>query len=186
VLRRIFGPKRDEVTGGWRKRHNEELHDLYTSPSIIGIIKSRRMRWVGLVVRMWEKRTEYRLLVGKPEGKIPLGRPGHRWVDNIKMNCVETGWGGVDWICLVQDTYSWRACESGNGPSGSIRCWETASDCTTCGLALGPTELVNHHYHSHRLHHPHNSVYIKTSDFISEGNKTKIDRRTGALSVRGL
>jgi hypothetical protein len=73
VLRRIFGPKRNEVTGGWRKLHNEELQNLYSSQSIIGIIKSRRMRWAGLVARMGEKRNVYRRLVGKPEGKRPLG-----------------------------------------------------------------------------------------------------------------
>jgi hypothetical protein len=75
VLRRIFGPKRDEVTGEWRKLHNKELHDLYSSPSVIRIIKWRRMRWAGHVARMGEKRNAYRLLVGKPEGKRPLGRP---------------------------------------------------------------------------------------------------------------
>jgi hypothetical protein len=85
VLRRIFVPKRDEVTGGWRKLHNEELRDLYSSPSIIRIIKSRRMRWAGHVARMGENRNAYRLLVGKPERKRPLGRPRRRWVDNIKM-----------------------------------------------------------------------------------------------------
>jgi hypothetical protein len=74
VLRRIFGPKRDGVTGVWRKLHNEELHNLYSSPSIIRIMKSRRMRWAGRVARMREKRNVYRLLVGKPEGKRPLGR----------------------------------------------------------------------------------------------------------------
>jgi hypothetical protein len=78
VLRRIFGPKRDEVTGGWRKLHNEELRDLYTSPSIIRIIKSRRMRWAGHVERMGEKRNAYRVLVGNTEGKRPLGRPRQR------------------------------------------------------------------------------------------------------------
>jgi hypothetical protein len=86
VLRRIFGPKRDEVTGRWRKLHNEELHNLYFSPSIIRMIKSRRMRWAGHVARMGETRNAYRILVGKPEGKRPLGRPRHRWVDNIKMD----------------------------------------------------------------------------------------------------
>jgi hypothetical protein len=91
VLRRIFGPKRDGVAGGWRKLHNEELHDLYSSPSIIRIIKSRRMRWAGNVARMGEKRNVYRLLVGKPEGKNPLGRPRRRWMDNIKMNLLEMG-----------------------------------------------------------------------------------------------
>jgi hypothetical protein len=78
VLRRIFRPKRDEVTGGWRKLHNEELRDLYSSPSIIRIIKARKMRWAGLVARMGEKRNAYRLLVGKPEGKRPLGKPRRR------------------------------------------------------------------------------------------------------------
>jgi hypothetical protein len=86
VLSRIFGLKRDEVTGERRKLHNEELRDLYSSPSIIRIIKSRRMRWAGHVAQMGEKRNAYRLLVGKPEGKSPLGRPRCRWVDNIKMD----------------------------------------------------------------------------------------------------
>jgi hypothetical protein len=85
VLRRIFGPKRNEVTGGWRKLRNEELRDLYSSPSVIRIIKSRRMRWAGHVAGMGEKRNAYRLLVGKPEGMMPLGRPRRRWVDSIKM-----------------------------------------------------------------------------------------------------
>jgi hypothetical protein len=109
VLRRIFGPKRDEVTGGWRKLHNEELRDLYSSTSIIRIIKSIRMRWAGHVARMGEKRNAYRLLVGKPGGKRPLGRPRRRWVDNIKMDLLEIGWGGVDWIGLTQDRDKWRA-----------------------------------------------------------------------------
>jgi hypothetical protein len=86
VLRRIFGPKRDEVTGGWRKLHNEDLHNLYTSPSIIRMIKSRRMIWAEHVTRMEEKRNECRILVGMPEEKRPLGRPRRRWVDNNKMD----------------------------------------------------------------------------------------------------
>jgi hypothetical protein len=106
LLRRIFGPKRDEVTGGWRKLHNEELHNLYSSPSIIGIIKSRNMRWAGHVARMGEKRNVYRLLVGKPEGKRPLGRPRHRWVDDIKVDLLEIGVSVVDWIGLAQDRYT--------------------------------------------------------------------------------
>jgi hypothetical protein len=98
VLSRIFGPKRAEVTGEWRKLHNEELRDLYSSPSIIRIIKSRRMRWAVHVERMGEKRNAYRLLVGKPEGKRPLGRPRRRWVDNIRMDLGKVGWSDVDWI----------------------------------------------------------------------------------------
>jgi hypothetical protein len=97
------------VTGGWRKLHNEELHNLYSSPSIIRIIKSRRMKWAGHVAGMGEKRNVYRLLVGKPEGKRPLGRPRLRWVDNIKMDLLEIGLSAVDWIGLAQDRYRWRA-----------------------------------------------------------------------------
>jgi hypothetical protein len=98
VLRRIFGPKRDEVTGGWRKVHDEKLHKLYSSPSIIRMIKSRRMRWAGYVARTGEKRNSYRILVGKPEGKRPLGRPRRKWVDNIEMDLYRerTGWSGLD------------------------------------------------------------------------------------------
>jgi hypothetical protein len=84
-------PKRDEVTGGWRKLHNEEIYNLYSSPSIIRMIKSRRMRWAGHVARMGLKRNAYRILVGNPEGKRPLGRPKRRWVDNIKMDLREIG-----------------------------------------------------------------------------------------------
>jgi hypothetical protein len=109
VLMRIFGPKRDEVTGEWRKLHNKELHDLYSSPSIIRIIKPRRMRWAGHVARMGEKRIAYRLLVGKPEGTRPLGRPRRRWVDNIRMDLEEVGWGDVDWIGLALHRNWWRA-----------------------------------------------------------------------------
>jgi hypothetical protein len=104
VRRGIFGPKRDELTGEWSKAHNEEIQDLYYSPSIITIMKSRRMRWVGHVVRMGEKWNAYRLLVRKPEGKRPLGRPRRRWVDNIRMDLVEVGCGDVDWIGLAKDS----------------------------------------------------------------------------------
>jgi hypothetical protein len=107
VLKRMFGPKRDEGTGEWRKLHNEELHDLYSSPSIIRIIKT--MRWAGHVARMGEQRNAYRLLVGKPEARRPLGRPRRKWLDNIKMHLVEVGWGDVDWIGLAQDRDRWRA-----------------------------------------------------------------------------
>jgi hypothetical protein len=108
VLRRIFGPKRNGVTGGWRKLHNEELHKLYSSPSIIRIIKLR-MRWEGHVERMGEKRNVYRLLVGKPDGKNSLGRQRRMWKDNIKMDLLDVGLSVVDWIGLAQDRYRWRA-----------------------------------------------------------------------------
>jgi hypothetical protein len=109
VLRRIFGPKRDEVTGEWRKLHNEELHILYSSPNIIQQIKSRRMRWAGHVACMGEERNVYRVLMGKPEGKRAFGRPMCRWVDGIRMDLRETGWGNVDWIQLAQDRNWWQA-----------------------------------------------------------------------------
>jgi hypothetical protein len=109
VLWRIFGPKRDEMTGEWRILYNEELRDLYSLPSIIRIIKSRKMRWAGHVALMGEKRNSYRLLVGKPEGKRPLGRPRRRLVDSIRMDVGEVGWGDVDWIGLAQDRDRWRA-----------------------------------------------------------------------------
>jgi hypothetical protein len=109
VLRRIYGPKRDQVTGEWRKLHNEELRDLYSSRNTIRIIKSRRIRWAGHVARMGEKMNAYRLLVGKPERKRPLGRPRRRWVDNIRMDLGEVGLGGVDWIDVVQDRNRWKA-----------------------------------------------------------------------------
>src|SRR5215475_12568112 len=102
-------PKRDEVTGDWRKLHNEELNDLYSSPNIVRVIKSRRMRWVGHVARMGEGRGVYRVLVGKPEGKRSLGRPRLGWEDNIRMDLQEVGLGYVDWIGLAQDTDRWRA-----------------------------------------------------------------------------
>jgi hypothetical protein len=95
--------------GEWRKLHNEELRDLYSSSSIIRIIKSSRIRWAWHVSRVGEKRNAYRLLVRKPEGKRPLGRPRCRWVDNIRMDVGEVGWGGVDWIGLAQDRNRWRA-----------------------------------------------------------------------------
>jgi len=104
VLRRIFGPRRDEVTGEWRRLHNEE----YFSPNIVRVIKSRRMRWAGHVARMGEEREVCRVSVGKPEGKRPLGRPRCRWVDNIRMDLQEVGCGCVDWIGLAQDRDRWR------------------------------------------------------------------------------
>ena len=109
VLRRIFGPRRDEVMGKWRKLHNEELNNLYSSPNIVRVIKSRRMRWAGHVARMDEERGVYRVLVGKPEGRRrPLGRLRRRWVDNIRMDLQEVGCGYMDWIGLAQDRDRWR------------------------------------------------------------------------------
>jgi len=107
-LRRILGPRRDEVTEEWRRLHNEELNDLYSSPNYVRVIKSRRMRWVGNVDSMGEEREVYRVLVGKPEGKRLLGRPRRRWEDNIRMDIQEVGCGYMDWIGLAQDRDGWR------------------------------------------------------------------------------
>jgi hypothetical protein len=109
VLRRIFGSKMDEVTGEWRKLHNEELHDLYCSPNVIGMIRSIRMKWVGHVACMGEGRGTYRVLFGKPEGKKPHARPRRRWEDNIKMDIQDVGFESIDWIDLDQDRDKWRA-----------------------------------------------------------------------------
>jgi hypothetical protein len=109
VLRGIFGSKRDEVTGSWRKLHIEGLHNLYSSPSIIRMNKSMRMRWAGNVARMETKRTAYRILAGKPEGKRQLGKLRCMSVDNIKLDLREIGWNGMDWIDLTQNREQWRA-----------------------------------------------------------------------------
>jgi hypothetical protein len=109
LLKRIFGPRKNEVTGEWRKFHNYELCDLYSSPGIIRIIKSRRMRWAGQAARTGVKRNAYKLLVRKPEGRRPLRRPRRRWVDNIRMDLGEVEWGDVDCIGLAQDRNRWRA-----------------------------------------------------------------------------
>jgi hypothetical protein len=109
VLRRVFGPKRDEVTGEWRKLYNEELNDLYTLPNIVRVVKSRRMRWAWHVARMGEGRGVHRVLVGKPKGKRPLGRPRRRWEDNIKMDLQEVRGSCGDWMERSQDRDRWRA-----------------------------------------------------------------------------
>jgi hypothetical protein len=109
VLRSIFGPKRDEVTRECRKLHNEEFHILYSSPNIIRQIGPRRLRWVAHVARMGEERNVYKVLMGKPEAKRPLGRPRHRWEDGIRMDLREIGWGSVEWIQLAQDRDWWQA-----------------------------------------------------------------------------
>jgi hypothetical protein len=108
VLRRIFGPKREE-DGSWRKLHNDELHSLYSSPNIFRVIKARRMRWAGHVASMGDGTGVYRVLVGRPEGKRPLGRPRCRWEDNIKLDLKETGIDGENWIRLARDRIQWRA-----------------------------------------------------------------------------
>jgi hypothetical protein len=108
VLRKIFGPKR-QVDGSRIKLHNDEFCNLYSSPNIVRVIKSRRMRWAGHVARVVEGRSVYRVLVRKPEGKRPLGRPRRRWEDNIKLGLRETGIDGANWILLAQDRVQWRA-----------------------------------------------------------------------------
>jgi hypothetical protein len=107
VLKKIFGPKMEE-DGSWRKLHNDELHDLYASPNIVMVIKSRRMRWAGHVARMGEWRSAYIVLVGRPEGKRPLGRPRRRWEDNIKMDLMDIGIDEANWIRLAEDRVQWR------------------------------------------------------------------------------
>jgi hypothetical protein len=109
VLRKVFGPKRDVVTGEWRKLHNEKLNDLYCLPNIVRVVKLRRMRWAGHVARMGEDKGVHIVLVGKPVGKRPLGRSRRRWEDNIKMDLQEVGGGRGDWMELVQDRDRWRA-----------------------------------------------------------------------------
>ena len=109
MLRRIFGPKGDEVTGDGRKLHNEELNDLHSSPNIVRVIKSRRIRWARHVARLGDRRGVYRILVGKPEGKRPLRRPRRRREDNTKMDLQEVGGGCEDWMELAQDRDRWRA-----------------------------------------------------------------------------
>jgi hypothetical protein len=108
VLRRIFGPKREE-DGSWRKLHNDELPSLYSSPNIVRVIKTRRMRWAGHVARMGDGRGVYRVLVGRPKGKRPQGRPRRRWEDNIKMDLRNIGIDGASWIQLTQCRVQWRA-----------------------------------------------------------------------------
>jgi hypothetical protein len=125
VLRRVFGPKRDEVTGEYRKLHNEELSDLYSLLNTLRMVKSRRMRWVGHVACMGEGRGEHRVLVGKLEGKRPLGRPRRRWEDNIKVDLQEVGGGCGDWMELAQDRKRLTGtCKYGNELLGSIQCRE--------------------------------------------------------------
>ena len=122
MLRRMFGPKWEKVTGEWRKLHNE-INEMCSSPSIVQVIKSRRMRWAGHVARMGVRRGIHRVLVGKLEGRRPLGRQRHRWEDNIKMDLQELGCGGMDWINLAEDKDRWQALVNAiMKPLGSIKC----------------------------------------------------------------
>jgi hypothetical protein len=125
MLRRIFGQKRDKVTGDWRTLHNEELHNFYSSPTIIRMVESRRMGWAWNIARVGEKRNAYRILVRKPEVKRPLGRKRRRWVDNTKMDHREIGWDGIDWIDVAQDRDQWRVL---------LNAGKFLSSCTTCGF----------------------------------------------------
>ena len=109
VLRKIFGARRDEITGEWRKLHNAELHALYSSPNIIRNLKSGQLRWAWHVAHMEQLRNAYRVLVGKPESKRPLGRPRRRWEDNIKMELREVGCDSRDWIAFAEDRDQWWA-----------------------------------------------------------------------------
>ena len=109
VLKKISGPKRDEATGEWRRLHNKELYGVYSSPNIIRVIKSRRTRWAEHVEHVGGRRDAYKVLVGKPEGRTPLGRPRRRREDNVKMNLRQMGWVGMDWIYLAPDRDTWRA-----------------------------------------------------------------------------
>jgi hypothetical protein len=109
VLRMIFGLKRKE-DGSWRKLHNDEIHSLYSSPNIVRVIQSRRMRWAGHVARKGEGKGVYRVLVGRPKGKRPLGRHRCRWEDNVKLDLREIGLDGANWIHLAQDRVQWRVC----------------------------------------------------------------------------
>jgi hypothetical protein len=146
MLRRIFGPERDEVTGRWRKLHNEELHNLYSSLSVIRIIKSRRMKWAGHVARMGKKRNVYRLLVGKPERKRPLGRLRRGWINNIKIDLSEVGLSVVDWVCLAQNRYSWRALLNAVMNFGfhkMLEIYRVAAQLVACRVVLSSTELVS-------------------------------------------
>jgi hypothetical protein len=121
VLRGVFGPKKDEVTGEWRKLHNEKLNDLFSLPNIVRVVKSRRMRWAGHVACIGENRIVHKVLVEKPEGKRPLGRPRRKWEDNIKMDLQEVGRGRGDWMELAQDRDRWQALGGySEGLSGSI------------------------------------------------------------------
>ncbi|KAJ4429378.1 hypothetical protein ANN_21535 [Periplaneta americana] len=160
VLRKIFGAKRDEVTGEWRKLHNAELHALHSSPGIVRNIKSRRLRWAGHVARMGESRNAYRVLVGSPEGKRLLGKPRRRWEDNIKMDLREVGYDDRDWINLAQDRDRWRDyvraamnLRSRRHSDPKERGWRVSLNCTHQGYYCSflcvkpPVKVLNISFH---------------------------------------
>jgi hypothetical protein len=135
VMRRVFGPKRDVVTGEWRKLHNEELNDLYSLPIIVRVVKSRRMRWAGHVALMGKDRGVHRVLVEKSEEKRLLGRPRRRWEDNIKMDLQEVGGGCGDWMELAQDRDRDSSCGYGEELSSSINEGNFLTSCKVYWLA---------------------------------------------------
>jgi hypothetical protein len=151
VLRRIFGPKGEE-DGSWRKLHNNELHDLYSSPNIVRVIKSRKMRWAGHVARMGEGRGVYSVLVGRPEGKRPLGRPRRRWEDNIKMDLRKIGIDGANWIHLAQDRVQWRAFVS---TAMNLRVPYRKKYCLTSRVTIIFSNNILHHGVSYVLPQAH-------------------------------
>ena len=143
VLRRIFGPKRNKVTGEWRRLHNEELYALYSTPNITRMIKSRKMRWAGHVVCM-RARSSYRVLVEKPEGRRPLWRRRRRWEDNIKMDLREVEWRDMGWIGLAQNRDGWasvNAVVDVRFPCNAGICW-LAENLTASQEGLCSVELV--------------------------------------------
>ncbi|KAJ4432095.1 hypothetical protein ANN_20709 [Periplaneta americana] len=180
VLRKIFGAKRDEVTGEWRKLHNTELHALYSSPDIIRNIKSRRLIWAGHVARMGESRNTYRMLVGRPEGKRPLGRPRCRWEDNIKMDLREVGYDDREWINFAQDRAG--LCEGGNEPPGSLKARSNMPDdalnCETFSLYSKKEESLFDELKK-RLDQEGNGTYTQSSlkaisNLLSKNLKVRI------------
>ena len=157
VLRRIFRPRRDEVTGEWRRLHNVELNDLYSSPNIVRVIKSRGMRWAGHVARMGEEMGVYRVLVGKPEGKRPLGRPRRRWVDNIRIDLQEVGCGYMDWIGLAQDRDRWRTLVS---TVMNVRVpWNGGNFLTSCKPVSVSRRILHHGVSKYLLKYKYLYIY---------------------------
>ena len=181
VLRRMFGTRRDEVTGEWRRLHNEELNDLYSSLKIVRVIKLRRMRWAGHVARMGEERGVYRVLVGKPEGKRQLGRPRRRWVDNIRMDLQEVGCGYMDWIGLAQDRDRWRTLVTA---VMSLRVpWNAGNFLTNCKPVSWSRRTLHHGVSIYdSVNHARLSKEVLLPDWARRDKQgTKVDRVTTRL-----